>query len=282
MKHPKVLLAALSISCFPALAQTQPSPPAETATPAARSFVFQRYKWDVSVDATFLLPRINQPVIYSPSTYASPLNNYSPYDLGRSATFMLRKNEVTRNAANVPLRRGAYRLNVNWAADFGLIKQDSIQVYNPGAYGIVVEKEVHYAGIGVSAGYEWQQQFGRFQLFYGADIFAGHFTDKRAGQLFYIEADPSGNPVRREKPVEAVYRRSSIGFAPLAGVKYFIHPHLSLSMESSVYVRYSWNYQKSDYSSYFLQRTAKGNGLATSLIPISALNLTFHFGSTDL
>lgn len=287
MKHAlltiSVLLAAIGANAQTPLATGTGTVPADGANRhSTSSFVFQQYKWDVSVDATFLLPRINQPVIYSPSTYASPLDNYSPYDVGRSATFMLRKNEVVRNQANVPIRRGAYRLNLNWAADYGLITQDSLRVlYNFGSSGIVVEKEARYAGFGISGGYEWQQQFGRFQLFYGADAFVGHFSDKRTGELFYSEYTSTGGAVERRRDVELLMRRTSIGIAPLAGVKYFLHPRVSFSIESTAYLRYTWNYQKTDYSTFVPQRTAKGQGIATSVIPISAFNLTFHFGQIN-
>jgi hypothetical protein len=276
--------AALSACLYSSAAQAQTAAADSVAVPANSFRVFRpvRYQWDVSVDASFLLPRVNQPVIYSPSTYSSPLNNYSPYDIGRSTTLMLRKNEVIRNEANVPVRQGAYRLNLNWAADYGLLTYDSLYVVaaNLASTALIVEDKARFSGFGLTAGYEWQQQLGRFQIFYGADAFVSFYGDKRTGHLFFDEADPNNPGLynRRSKEVSLLTRRTSVGLTPLVGAKFFLHPRVSFSLENVLFVRYTWNYQRSDYSNFVVQRTAKGRGLATGVTPLSAFNLTFHFG----
>ncbi|UOQ73741.1 hypothetical protein [Hymenobacter cellulosilyticus] len=184
-----------------------------------------QYQWDVSVDASFILPRFTSPILYSPSTYASPLNAYSPYDLGRSTTFMLRKNEIVRNATNIPVRRGAYRLNLNWAIDLGKISEDSIRVNYVSSTGQIVEKKANYAAVGVAAGYEWQKPLGRFQIFYGYDVFAGYATDSRTGVLFFEATDPITNQrLKQQKDVKLVYRRTDLGISPWWGQNTFLRP----------------------------------------------------------
>jgi hypothetical protein len=119
-----------------------------------------------------------------------------------------------------------------------------------------------------STGREWQRQMGRFQFFYGSDIFTQYFL-RRAELAIVLGKDYF--PKDKE---------FSIGVSPFLGVKFFIHPQVSLSAESHIDLYYySFKRENFAHNGYeFFYSDFKLKYFKTDFdSPIYVLNLMFHF-----
>lgn len=118
---------------------------------SSRPFQFVRYQWDVSVDASFVLPAMYS--VTNVSTFGPPAGTaytngyanvfgpgYYGYTAGpstfsanqaRSARFLLRRNETIYNDANVAQRRGAYRFHATLGGGYESAKNDSATSRTP-------------------------------------------------------------------------------------------------------------------------------------------------------
>ncbi|GAA3959609.1 hypothetical protein [Hymenobacter antarcticus] len=244
---------------------------------------FQRYEWDVSVDASFVLPSFYQ--VYANGYYGNSLyaggNGYYGYGYGNSGVFtnsrstrlMLRKNETVTNATNIPLRKGAYRATLYLSGNQQSVSGDSL-VFNVASGDYYFLNRNNAISLSTSLGYEWQHQVGKFQFFYGYDVFLGYLATTEEGTL--------RNATGRREATSYDYHSLRAGVSPVAGVKFFIHPRFSLSLESA----YSFSYFRSTAKfsgpvyGYF-SRSYTENGFSYGLKPVSAINATFHFGQVN-
>ncbi|WP_400192466.1 hypothetical protein [Hymenobacter sp. B81] len=295
MKYALVaLLGALFLFLSPARAQTsfssdttefEPVASERSADPCADcgggrrgSFRFVRYKWDVSVDASFVLPR------FVNLTYAPYGGGYNTYGTGLNQTgnftrFMVRKNEVVRDSRNIPVRKGAYRLNVGFGLSGNKVREDSIKILSANTY--LIENASSFSGVSVDAGYEWQQQLGRFQLLYGYEGFVRYSHSNTTGHFYYLGLNDNQEIEQKREQAKWSSSSLSIGIAPLAGLKFFVHPRFSVSVENKLYIQYNRNQDKANHATLSLNglsRYSLTSGYATTLAPLSALNATFHFG----
>lgn len=92
-------------------------------------------------------------------------------------------------------------------------------IHLPSSTGLTGIKTRMDAFLGV--GREWQRDLGRFQLFYGSDIAFRLFSQRDKQGVF--DQGKRFLPFRRE---------TSVGLSPFIGMKYFIHPQVSVSAES--------------------------------------------------
>ncbi|MBD2720654.1 hypothetical protein [Hymenobacter armeniacus] len=250
---------------------------------------FERYQWDASVDASFILPSFYQ--VYATGYYGNTAYGYgnglNAYGYGsvyngvytfantRSTRLMFRKNESVMNATNIPVRKGAYRAQLYIGGGYSQTSKDSVQFSNNvGSVNYYFPKSNTSFSIGVGLGYEWQHQLGRFQLIYGYDVFARYNSASDTGTFRNGRTAPDATSTDNHS--------FSAGVAPLAGVKYFVSSQFSISFEST----YSIGYYSS--SSSFtgpiygvFGRSYKEQGISYGLTPLSAINATFHFGQTN-
>jgi hypothetical protein len=256
---------------------------------AVKSVSFERYQWDASVDASFVLPSFYQ--IYTNGYYGSNAyygagngglsngyygyNGYSGlYANTRSTRLMLRKNESVLNATNIPLRKGAYRAQLYLSGGNLSVEKDSI-LFSAVAGDYYFPKKASYLSLGMALGYEWQHPKGRFQLFYGYDVFARYSSFGEAGAV--------RNGRGRKEDSAYDYYSFSAGIAPTGGVKYFVSSQFSLSFEAS----YSLNYYRGEgtfsgaIANNVFGRNYQERGFTYGLTPVSAINATFHFGQTN-
>lgn len=245
---------------------------------------FERYKWDASVDASFVLPSFYQ--VYANGYYGNTAYGYGNGIYGyygsygnsgvftnsRSTRFMVRKNESGVNASNTLLRNGAYRAQLYIGGGYNSIK-DSIQ-FNPGSVNAYFPQKNSSVALSISLGYEWQQQKGRFQLFYGYDVFARYNSNAEHGVIRSSQG--------RHEATTSDYNSISVGVSPLAGVKYFLSSQFSVSLETAYsigYYRGEGSFTGPIYGLY--GRSYKEQGISYGLTPVSAINATFHFGQTN-
>lgn len=251
--------------------------------------VFERYKWDASLDASFVLPSFYQ--VYATGYYGNTAfgseNGLGAYGYGsvyngiytfantRSTRLMFRKNETVVNATDIPLRKGAYRAQLYLGGGFSQTSKDSVRFNNnSGSVNYYFPKSNNSFSIGAGIGYEWQRQMGRFQLFYGYDVFARYSTFFDSGTIRNGRTAPDATSTS--------YHSFSVGVSPLAGVKYFVSPQFSISFESSYsigYYRSSSSFTGPMYGMF--NRDYEEQGISYGLTPLSAINATFHFGQTN-
>ena len=190
----------------------------------------------------------------------------------RSTRFMLRKNESVVNATNIPLRKGAYRAQLYVGGGYNTIK-DSVR-FNPSSTDSYFPQKTSAVALGISLGYEWQQQMRRFQLFYGYDVFVRYNSNSERGLIRNFQG--------RSEATSSDYYSTSAGISPMAGVKYYLSPQFSLSLEAAYsisYYRGEGSFTGSIYGLY--ERTYQEQGISYGLTPVSAINATFHFGQTN-
>lgn len=256
----------------------------KTARPAStKGFAFQRYKWDASVDASFALPAFYQVSNWGGYGHGYGYGygyNYGGYGYSygtsiftntRSTRFMVRKNETVLNDSNIPVRKGAYRLSLQLSGGSSHISDDSIRFNsgNTSSYYFPVSNSSF--GISSAVGYEWQQQVGRFQFIYGYDVFGSVGTYREAGLIRNAEG--------RKEEATGKSNYISAGVSPLAGVKFFVHPRFSLSLEGSYNIRYNRSRHENTRTDLtYIARNSTESSFSYGLTPLSAFNATFHFG----
>ena len=251
---------------------------------SVKSTAFERYQWDASVDASFVLPSFYQ--VYANGYYGNTAYGYGSGGYGyygnygnsgvftnsRSTRFMLRKNESVVNATNIPIRKGAYRAQLYVGGGYNTIK-DSVR-FNPSSTDSYFLQKASTVALGMSLGYEWQQQIGRFQLFYGYDVFARYNSNNEHGVIRNFQG--------RSEATSFDYHSTSAGISPLAGVKYFVSSQFSLSLEAAYSISYYWGEGSFTGPIYGLyERTYQEHGISYGLTPVSAINATFHFGQPN-
>lgn len=232
-----------------------------------------------------MLPTSYQLVYYNGYNYSSYNGaNYFGYNgygygstgvfsYGRSTRILVRRNQTVRNRTNIPVRRGAYRFLLSLGGNQETQRNDSVQLSTNGGASYLVPLSSGYNNVSVSVGYEWQQQLGRFQLFYGYSAGLSFSRSQQSLQLYSLTT--------RERPtfdVHDAYLGMSI--SSLAGVKFYVHPRFSLSLESA----FSAAYYQRDYNFLLpnpgsLSQQLHSQGFSYGLTPLSAFNATFHFGS---
>ena len=117
---------------------------------------------------------------------------------------------------------------------------------------------------GTRIGWEKIKNAGKSQLFAGGDLFYESFSSK------YTVTDRNGFE-------DYSFKRSSIGFSPLMGVRYSLSKIISFSAETKLNIAYNSqaikdvNSGSSAYSSY------KGSGVSVKISPISQLAINIHF-----
>jgi hypothetical protein len=128
----------------------------------------------------------------------------------------------------------------------------------------------------LSVGYEIQQNNGRFQFFYGLDLgggFASNVNDLSTLTLLYDQGN--GNFYPYFLFGEIVGNRYSASIHAFGGIKYFIHQRVSLSLESSLGLGYSYVNLKSQNTGVVYENSAHNISALTQAKRILSVN--FHF-----
>jgi hypothetical protein len=177
-------------------------------------------------------------------------------------SIFLRKNITKLKGLNEVYR--AYRFRISLNSTFRSL--DTLSNYIYATRGTVLRPSIE-------VGYEYQQQMGKFQLFYGSDIVAEYYLSKAE-----IPA-----PNNRNNVVEVHYTKTqgyNVGVAPFIGIKYFIHSHFAVSLESNFLVYFS-SYDLSEKNVYngqiLYESNSKTTSFNTSISSVSVLNVSYLF-----
>ncbi len=234
---------------------------------------FVRLKWDVGTNLTFLLN-----------------DNYGQGDI------LVRKNKVNRNKQwGITYSAIRYRVQFDHSsstleyADKPINKEEFIN--NHGNYQLIdwKRKMLQQSSFSASIGYEWQKYYGRFLMHYGYDVGIGGFMEKTADILTYFDRQL---PVYERKavflPIHNETKGWDVSVSPLVGVKYFIHPMISISAETQIKLSYGRSHENSNYSAnhgYYYGSMIPEEGATqrreTNLVarytPVAFLGASFHF-----
>lgn len=140
--------------------------------------------------------------------------------------------------------------------------------------------------IGAAVGYEIQQYYGRFMIHYGADVRLGRSINSHESAHYYGESYPEPFVERKIAKIASISesRSTSIGLAPLFGMRYFIHPMLSVTAETQLSIGYRQTNNKLDrkqHGYYYGGSYTLGNNKSTTTFvnytPVSLIGVTFHF-----
>lgn len=93
----------------------------------------------------------------------------------------------------------------------------------------------NYTNIYLGIGHEIQQNFGRFQFYYGGDFFLGYNEGRNLiYQANLLGFNFSGNDYYFNNTGKLYNRRFMTGLLAFGGIRFFIHPRISLSTEGGV------------------------------------------------
>ncbi len=125
-------------------------------------------------------------------------------------------------------------------------------------------------------GYEYQQQMGKWQLFYGSDVRLSYSYGN------YENPNPYYNSSTSSYLIGVKYnKRTSYNLAllPFVGMKYFIHPRFAISLESNFWISYSSYYEsiKIVTGKIIIEQNSTTNNVSTEINSISVLNLSYLF-----
>lgn len=169
----------------------------------------------------------------------------------------------------------ALRIQFGGFADYPVGKQDSLGSFS--GLTNVDFNEGKSLNIRALIGVEWQKQIKRIQLFYGID-----------GGISYSEqVDPYSITWFASNGVIIGYSTNDeselrVPFYMFMGIKYFIHPRVSISLESALNVAIGWaTYKRIDYDNQFNETSvsaeAKRRDINFGTDYLRYLNVSFHF-----
>lgn len=134
--------------------------------------------------------------------------------------------------------------------------------------GTIIGSGIPALNLFLAPGYEWQQQYGRFATYYGADL------------IFSYERSEIGvtlglSPATANTTID-LDRNVGIGSALFFGAKYFLNHRLSVNLETQFQYTYTDVLERrSQNGIVYFERNAFGSQLTYSYL--YALTLNYHF-----
>lgn len=169
----------------------------------------------------------------------------------------------------------ALRIQFGGYADYPVGKQDSLDRY--AGLANVNFNEGKSLNIRALIGIEWQKQIKRLQLFYGFDTGVNYSENVNPYSITWISS--TGEVIGYSTNEESELR---VPLYIFMGVKYFIHPRVSLSLESTVNVGIGWSkYNRINYDNQFNETNvtaeAKRQEINLRTDYLRYLNVSFYF-----
>ncbi len=199
---------------------------------------------------------------------ALPLLNWNG---GNGQSILFRKNVEKYPKGQLVVKHRAYRLKTTFIFWDSKPNYPNSRIYNgtTGGYGTSSPDETYF-NLSISAGYEYQQLFNRWQFYYGSDL-ATNYSYNR-------QKDTNASP--KEEVIKQI-SSYGVGLKPFLGFKYFISPRFSLSSETSLYVGTSYHKSTLDVTINGVQKTdlpeIKGVRIEAAFIYLSSIFVSFHF-----
>lgn len=152
-----------------------------------------------------------------------------------------------------PTQKGSYRLKLE-----GAISRSTVDGLDTAG---IVKLKSQLDEIGLAVGYQWNKDFAKHRLFYGADVRYFYMFNR----TFYTHGYPA---------TFAPARTKSLSFSPFIGVSYLILKRLSVSAEMSLDLsRFTLENLEQDLKKTVNKTTAYG----IKITPLSILNVSYYF-----
>ncbi len=238
-------LLLLLMLLFPAFVRAQTDTTANESPIEENTALIKRYKYDVSTNLLYLINKSD------------------------GASLFLRNNLVKAKKKGYGTRKVAYRFRIGASSQLSnTIKYDTVnRYYYNYPYSSGLPTSIAIFG---SAGYEWQHQYQRFQIFYGYDVTAGFNHYQIRDNSVYNNSN--GTYVFADRQQKSF----SLGVSPLFGIKYFIHSRISISGEAHIGLNYNRYREKFQISGLSAERR-HFNSFNIGTSPLAFLNLSYHF-----
>ena len=169
----------------------------------------------------------------------------------------------------------ALRIQFGGFADYPVGQQDSLD--NFAGLANVNFNEGKSLNLRALIGIEWQKQIKRIQLFYGIDAGINYSENVNPYSITWVTT--TGNVVSYSTNDQSELK---VPLYIFMGVKYFIHPRISVSLESALNVGIGWSkYKRTNYDNQFNQTNvsaeAKRQEINLGTDYLRYLNVSFHF-----
>ncbi len=170
--------------------------------------------------------------------------------------------------------RKAMRFQISGSAEYPISKSDTIGQYDFGNIGSFTQKNIN---IGILVGIEWQTQMKRLQLYYGFDsgIAFNKRLDPYYNRIYFTNGSFYGFVSKDELNL-------SVPIFGFVGLKYSLHPRVSLSIESSIFTGVSWStIEINEFVIDNMESSLVSKGKSLDLLfgtrYLRLLNCSFHF-----
>lgn len=217
--------------------------------------------------------------------------------LGNGYSLFARRHKIITKKSNLVgvsnVKYIAYRFRIGANLSDKKLKVpdvSDIEILNPTAnYYWWYDDEIYdQSNFLIRVGRERQIRNGRFELFYGYDVYFSRNTTMR--YRLYTNWYNYGTPT---EPIIYAYNTSyhskevavNFGIAPIAGVKYFLIPRLCFSAEATFNIGYAYlkklqthkTYEERDkkYTEYQLPK--KQQGFEARINPLYVVNIGYYF-----
>lgn len=225
---------------------------------------YPRFTWDVSTDLQFLLRTSTQGDVLVRKNKIKRLKNWSKRYTAFRYRLQLLHHETDVNDKD------------------GMFSKDDM---DPGQYSHLYSKHrsLQRTELGLSVGYEWQEYFGRFMLHYGSDLgFRRSIEEFEYAHYFGNTSNPEDKKIYKDADYSKT-STASIYLAPLLGVRYFVHPMISLTAETQLNIGRSTtdNIQNTGKLNLFWSGeygNSRDKSTFLTYTPVSMIGVTFHLG----
>jgi hypothetical protein len=258
----KLILPVVLLFSFNCMAQDNSQIEEEAEEPEENTATIKRYKYEIGTDIKWIFMRtVNNYYPNSSHTYS-----YSNNDGMR---LFARINKSKRIPQKYRLRKYAYRFGLRLNGAFTFFSDlDTVAAINAANNGLLYSDRQKFFYVLAETGYEVQNQFRKFQLFYGADV--GVSYNRYSYDIFVLDRVNLNQYI---KTSDVKHHSYSFAFSPLVGIKYFIHSRVSVSGEARVNLGMYYSSSKDGYFGTHI----KTGGLNVWTDPLYALNLNYYF-----
>lgn len=127
-----------------------------------------------------------------------------------------------------------------------------------------------------AVGKELQHNLGRFQLIYGLDLYAKYRKNVYLNRNYYV--DPTSETIYT-RDFSQYYYEIGGGVTGFAGVRYFVHPRVSLAIETGLAVGYAHKetIQRLQEPGIDIDYSTKTHNIQTLAMAKRFFTLNFHF-----
>ncbi len=199
---------------------------------------------------------------------ALPLLNWNG---GSEQSILFRKNVEKYPKGQLTVKHRAYRLKATFSFWNNNPNYPNSRIYNgtTGGYATSFTDATYFNSV-LSAGYEYQQVFNRWQFYYGSNL-----------ALSYYYRRETDTNISTKEEVTNKHSSYAVAINPFLGFKYFVNKHFSVSTETSLHTGIIHSTSTLDSIVAGIPKTGipelSGMRIYASFSYLSAVFVSFHF-----